>query len=282
MVSRALIQPNWMMATGGALTGLLLIVAVGANFIASGDSSRIGADALQPPSSAHLCGTDDLGRDVFKRIIHGARTSLLVGLLTAGTAGIIGVAVGGLAGYLGGLPDELLMRGSEFVQVIPRFFLALFVAAFLGPSLPSLILLIGLTSWPVTAHLFRGEVLRIRAREYVIASRALGARDARIFTRAILPNALPPVIAQLALQVATAILLEAGLAFLGMGDPAVVSWGTMLYNAQQFMRRAWWLAAFPGLALSLAVLGVNLLGDGLTAAWTPRLRGELRPLTSAR
>jgi peptide/nickel transport system permease protein len=174
------------------------------------------------------------------------------------------------------------MRCGEFAQVIPRFFLALIAAACLGPSLQLLILLIGLTSWPVTARLFRGEVLRLRAREYVLASRALGARDGRIFIRAIVPNAVPPVVAQLSLQVATAILLEAGLAFLGMGDPAVVSWGTMLYNAQQFMRQAWWLAAFPGLALSLAVLGINLLGDGLTAAWTPWWHGGPRPPISAR
>lgn len=266
-----------MTAVGGALIGLFVVVAMGANLIAPGDPLRIGAHPLQPPSITFLCGTDDLGRDVLQRVIHGARTSLLVGLLAAATAGVVGVAVGGVAGYCGGFLDELLMRCSEFVQVIPRFFLALIAVAFMGPNLYALILLIGLTSWPVTARLLRGEVLRLRAREYVIASRALGARDGRIFIRAILPNAFPPVIAQLSLQVATAILLEAGLAFLGMGDPAVVSWGTMLYNAQQFMRQAWWLAAFPGLALSLAVLGVNLLADGLTAAWTPRWRREPRP-----
>jgi peptide/nickel transport system permease protein len=282
MTSRARSQTNWMMAVGGALIGLFVVVAAGANLIAPGDPLRIGAHTLQPPSSTFLCGTDDLGRDVLKRIIHGARTSLLVGLLAAATAGIVGVVIGGVAGYCGGVLDELLMRCSEFVQVIPRFFLALIAVAFMGPNLHALILLIGLTSWPVTARLLRGEVLRLGVREYVIASRALGARDGRLFIRAILPNAFPPVIAQLSLQVATAILLEAGLAFLGMGDPAVVSWGTMLYNAQQFMRQAWWLAAFPGLALSLTVLGINLLGDGLTAAWTPRLRREPHPPISAR
>jgi peptide/nickel transport system permease protein len=187
------------MVIGGVLTGLFLIMAVGANLVAPGDPLRIGAHPLQPPSSAFLCGTDDLGRDVFKGILHGARTSLLVGLLAAVIAGMVGVVMGGLAGYCGGSLDELLMRCSEFAQIMPRFFLALIAAAFSGPSLQSLILLIGLTSWPVTARLLRGEVLRIRVRDYVIASRALGARGGHICMRAMLPNALPPVIAQLSL-----------------------------------------------------------------------------------
>jgi peptide/nickel transport system permease protein len=271
------VRHYWMIAIGSTLTGLFLAVAAGASLIAPGDPLHMYAQPLQPPSSAHLCGTDDLGRDVCRGIVHGARTSLLVGLLAVSTAGIIGVIVGGLAGYWGGFLDELLMRLSEFVQVVPRFFLALIVVAFFGPSLRSLVLLVGLTSWPITARLFRGEVLRVRVREYVLASRALGAPEKRIFRQDILPNALAPVIAQLALQVASVMLIEAGLAFLGLGDATVASWGAMLYNAQRFMRQAWWLAAFPGLALFLAVLGVNLLGDGLTAAWNPRLREERSP-----
>ena len=238
---------------------------------------RIGTHPLHPPSGSFIFGTDDLGRDVLQGIIHGARTSLAVGLLAAGTAGLIGMLVGGLAGYAGGYLDEAVMRVAELVQVVPRFFLALVGVTLVGPGLETIILLIGLTSWPLTARLMRGEVLRLRAREYVMASLALGACDGRILLRAILPNALPPVIAQVALQVATAILIEAGLAFLGLGDPTVMSWGAMLHNGQRFMRQAWWLAAFPGLALSLAVLAVNLLGDGLTGVWTPRLRRTYDP-----
>jgi peptide/nickel transport system permease protein len=148
-----------MLALGGALTGLFQVVAAGASRIAPGDPLRIGAHPLHPPSRSALCGTDDLGRDVLKGIIHGARTSLLVGLLAATTAGAIGVVMGGVAGYCGGFLDELLMRCSEFVQIIPRFFLALIAVAFFGPCLQSLILLIGLTSWPATARLFHGDVL---------------------------------------------------------------------------------------------------------------------------
>lgn len=267
-------QRNRTAVAGAALTGLFLVVVAVAPLIAPGDPLRIGAHPLHPPSWSFLFGTDDLGRDVLKGIIHGARTSLLVGLLAAASAGLIGVLVGGAAGYFGGLLDEALMRLTELVQVLPRFFLALVGVALFGPSLGSIILLIGLTSWPLTARLFRGEVLRLQEREYVVATRALGAQDGHTLIRIILPNALPPVIAQVSLQVASAILIEAGLAFLGLGDPTVVSWGAMLHNAQRFMRQAWWLAAFPGLALSLAVLGVNLMVDGLTAAWNPRLREE--------
>jgi peptide/nickel transport system permease protein len=257
---------------GAALTGLFVVVAAAAPLIAPGDPLRLGTYVFHPPSGSFLFGTDDLGRDVLQGIVHGARTSLAVGLLAAGTAGLVGALVGGLAGYAGSYLDEILMRMAELVQVVPRFFLALLGVTLAGPSLEAIILLIGLTSWPLTARLVRGEVLRLRAQEYVVASIALGASDRRILLRAILPNALPPVIAQVALQVATAMLIEAGLAFLGVGDPTVVSWGAMLHNGQRFMRQAWWLVAFPGVALSLAVLGVNLLGDGLTGAWTPRLR----------
>lgn len=267
-------QRNRTAVAGATLTGLLLVVAAMAPLIAPGDPLRIGAHPLHPPSGSFIFGTDDLGRDVLKGIIHGARTSLAVGLLAAATAGLIGVLVGGIAGYFGGLLDEVLMRLTELVQVLPRFFLALVGVALFGPSLGLIIVLIGLTSWPLTARLFRGEVLRLREREYVVASRALGARDGRILIREVLPNALPPVIAQVSLQVANAILIEAGLAFLGLGDPTVPSLGAMLYNAQRFMRQAWWLAAFPGLVLSLGVLGINLMGDGLTAACTPRLRDD--------
>jgi peptide/nickel transport system permease protein len=272
-------QRNWTVVAGALLTGLFLVLAAIAPLIAPGDPLRIGTHPLHPPSWFFIFGTDDLGRDVLKGILHGARTSLVVGFLAAGTAGLIGVLVGGVAGYFGGLVDEVLMRVTEFIQVLPRFFLALVGVTLFGPSLESLILLIGLTAWPLTARLFRGDVLRLREREYVVASRALGARDGRLLVRVILPNALPPVIAQVSLQVGTAILIEAGLAFLGLGDPTVVSWGAMLYNGQRFMRQAWWLAAFPGLALSLAIFGINLLGDGLSAAWNPRLRQGRGPAT---
>ena len=272
-------QRNWTMVVGALLTGLFLVLAAIAPLIAPGDPLRIGTHPLYPPSWSFIFGTDDLGRDVLKEIIHGARTSLFVGFLAAGTAGVIGVLVGGVAGYCGGLVDEVLMRLSEFIQVLPRFFLALVGVTLFGPSLECIILIIGLTAWPLTARLFRGDVLRLREREYVVASRALGARDGRLLVRVILPHALPPVIAQVSLQVGTAILIEAGLAFLGLGDPTVVSWGAMLYNGQRFMRQAWWLAAFPGLALSLVVSGINLLGDGLSAAWNPRLRQGRGPGT---
>lgn len=256
---------------GAGIALVLAAVALAGGAVAPFDPFQPSGAPLRPPGAANPFGTDDLGRDVLSGVLHGARISLLVGLVTACTAALLGTAVGATAGFLGGAVDDLLMRLTEFVQVIPRFFLAVLVAALFGPSVVFLVALFGLTFWPGTARLVRSQVLSLREREFVIAARAIGMRERRILARHILPNVVAVILVSGALQVGSAILIEASLSFLGLGDRSVVSWGQMLNNAQPFLRSAPWLSVFPGLALMFTVLGANLLADGLQA------RGE-RPL----
>lgn len=249
----------------------LFLVALGANIIAPGDPFTISGDVLLIPSASHLFGTDDLGREMFRAVVHGTRISLLIGFLTAVIATTVGIIVGGLSGFLGGWVDDILMRLTELFMVVPRFFLALLVIALLGSHIGLIIVLLGLTFWPGTARLLRGQVLTIKTRDYILAARAMGVRERSILIRHILPAALPPVVTEAAFLIGGAILVEAGLSFLGLGDRNVVSWGTLLNNAQQFVRVAWWMSAFPGLAITLTVLALNLVADGLNQAWNPRL-----------
>ncbi len=260
---------------GFAIILALALVAACADLIAPANPFSLSRDSLRPPGAQHLMGTDDLGRDIFSGVVYGSRVSLLVGFLTAGASTLVGILIGGIAGYYGGKLDDLLMRLTEFFMVIPRFFLALVIIALFGSSIWGIILVLAILSWPMTARLFRAEVLRLKSQEFVIAARAMGCGDLRILFEQILPNALSPVIVNISVQVAYAIILEAGLSFLGLGDPASMSWGVMLANAQQFLRQAWWTATFPGLAIFLAVLGFNLVGDGLTDALNPRLKSRV-------
>ena len=250
----------------GAVT-TLLVLSVGtlAPLLAPTEPFAVEGPSLGPPSTAFPMGTDALGRDVLSGVIYGARTSLIV----AGGVGVIalltGAAVGLLAGYRGAWVDDALMRGTEIFQVLPRFFLALVVIAFFGPGLDRLVLVLGLTSWPLLARVVRAEVLSLRHREFVDAARVYGASSVRIVLREILPNVLPSAIALLGLVVAQAILIEASLGFLGLSDPNMISWGAMASQAQQFLRVAWWLSLFPGLAILITVLGLNLVGNAVTA-----------------
>jgi len=261
----------------GIVAGMVL-VALAAGLIAPVAPTTLSRDSLQPPSPAHWMGTDDLGRDILAGVVYGARISLAVGFLTAGVSSLIGICVGGIAGYYGGRLDDLLMRLTEFFMVVPRFFLALVIVALFGASLGGIIVVLTVLSWPTTARLFRAEVLRLKGQEFVLAARAMGCSDRRILVGQLLPNALAPVIVTISIQVAYAIILEAGLSFLGLGDPASRSWGVMLSSAQQFLRRAWWMVTFPGLAIFLAVLGFNLIGDGVNDALNPRLKTRARRL----
>lgn len=216
-------------------------------------------------------GTDDLGRDVLLGVVNGARVSLLVGGIAAATSALLGTAVGAAAGFFGPPLDDALMRLTEVVQVAPRFFLAVLVAALFGPSLWYLAVLLGLTFWPQTARLLRAQVLSLREREYVLAARAVGLSPGHILVRHVLPNAASVIVITTALQVGAAILVEASLSFLGLGDRSLISWGYMLNNAQPFLRTAWWMSAFPGVALAITVLGTNLLADGVRDALDPRV-----------
>jgi peptide/nickel transport system permease protein len=215
-------------------------------------------------------GTDDLGRDLLAGVVHGARTSLIVALTVTAIAGLLGVSVGTVSGWHGGALDDVLMRLTEFVQVVPRFFLAGVVIALFGPGLDRLVLLLGLTSWPLIARVVRADVLSLRRRPWVEAARALGAGPPRIVLREVLPSALPAAVVVASVNAGSVILLEAGLAFLGLGDPARVSWGYLANNAQRFLRVAWWMVLFPGAAIAVAVVGLNLVGDSLNDALDPR------------
>jgi peptide/nickel transport system permease protein len=259
-------------AVGVGLTLALVIVAAFAGAIAPVDPFASVAPPLSPPSRAHALGTDDLGRDLLAGIVHGARTSLLVVLSVTLLASVIGVTIGAVAGYRGGSTDDVLMRLTEFVQVVPRFFLAVLIIALFGPGLDRLVLVLGLTSWPAIARVVRAETLSLARREFVEAAHALGAPAARVLTRHVLPNALPAAVVVVSVNAGTVILMEAGLGFIGLGDPHSISWGYLANNAQRFLRVAWWLALFPGAAIALAVLGLNLFGDGLNDLLDPRAR----------
>src|SRR5262245_43072686 len=255
---------------GIAITGGLLAVALLAGRIAPANPFASVGSPSTAPTLAHPMGTDDLGRDVLSGVVYGTRTSLLLAILVSLLSGVLGIAVGVLAAWQGRRADDALMRFTEFVQIVPRFFLAVIVVAVFGPGIDRLVLLLGLTSWPWIARVARAEVLSLKQREFVEAARALGAGQVRILVRDVLPNALPPVAVVLCVSGASVILIEAGLSFLGLGDPDVGSQGYLANNAQRFLRVAWWMAAFPGAAIELAVLGLHLLGDGRNEALSPR------------
>jgi len=280
--------PSLWLGTGllAAVLGLALL----AGPLTRLDPTRTGAPPLHPPSAAHPLGTDDLGRDLWSNVAFGARASLAVGVGATALATVAGVAVGAAAGLYGGWWDEGLMRGAEFVQVIPRLLVALLLVALFGGDLLILVAVIALTGWPMTARLVRGEVLALRERDFALAARALGASGWRLLWRHLLPNAFPAVLVGLPIQVGRAILIESGLTFLGVGDPGVPSWGKVMQSAQAYMREAWWLAVFPGIALTVTVLALYLIAEGLHTLTTPTLarqhplgpwRGERRPADAA-
>lgn len=248
---------------GAGLAALVLLAALLAPLLAPGDPFAAAGRPFLPPSAAHPFGTDDLGRDLWRAVVHGARVSLLVGVSVAAITLALGLVVGAVAGFRGGWVDDLLMRVTEFVLVLPRFFLALVVVALFGASLGNLILVLALSGWGMTARVARAGVLAAKQREYVLAARALGAAGPRLLLRHVLPNVMAPVLAYAALQVGNAIVVEASLSFLGFGDPNAMSWGYLLNGAQAFVRRAWWLSVFPGIAIVITVLAVNLLADGV-------------------
>ena len=236
------------------------------------DPFALGDETLIAPRGDHWMGTDDLGRDTLSRVIHGSRVPLLVGFLATAASMALGILIGSLSGYFGGRTDIVLMRVTEYVLVVPRFFLALLVVAMLGTGIEKIILVIGILGWPEVARVVRAQFLTFREREFVIAARAIGASHAKVIFREILPNAIPPAVVVASILVARAILLEAGLSFLGLGDPNLISWGSLLSEAQERISASVWLALFPGLAISLLVLCINLFGDGINDVLNPKLR----------
>jgi len=263
---------------GAALgAGTLLLVAVAAllaPWLAPGDPLRIVAEPQLWPLQDHArpLGTDALGRDIAALLLHGARASLLIGLAAAATATGLGVTVGALAAYHGGWVDEIVMRGAELFQTIPNLILLLTLVSILGPTLGHITLGIGLVSWTGIARLTRAEFLSLRERDFVTACRSFGMRDAHMIVGEILPNALPPVLVLASLTVASAILFESVLSFLGLGDPNVASWGRVIGEGRTLIRTAWYISAVPGVVITATVLALNMVGDGLNDALNPRLR----------
>ncbi|MEI8324952.1 MAG: ABC transporter permease [Betaproteobacteria bacterium] len=261
-------------AVAGALILLaVVLVAVVGPWVYAADPFEIRVTPLTPPFSADAwLGSDYLGRDVLTTLIYGGRATLLVGSVAALLSVLIGITLGAFAGYYGGRVDAALMRLTEFFQVLPALLFAMVVVTLFSPSLVTVTLAIGIVSWTGTARLTRAEFMKYRDLEFVRAERAIGATDARIIWKVILPNALPPLIVSATLAIGAAILFEAGLSFLGIGDPNQMSWGLMIGSSRQYVLDCWWAVAFPGAAIFVTVLAVCLIGDGLNDALNPKLR----------
>lgn len=265
---------NWAAAAGFVI---LLIVVIGSLFgpalYGVNPMETVNAPFLPPmadPSSP--LGTDYIGRDVFAGILSGGSATIMIGATAALVAVIIGITIGSLAGYYGGLTDTLLMRFTEFFQVLPALLFVMVLMTLFSPSIQTTIIGIGLVMWPPTARLARAEFMKLKTMDYVRAEKAMGARDRRIIWMVILPNALPPLIAAAALVIGISILFEAGLSFLGLGDPNIRSWGEMIGANRDYIFDSPWAVFFPGIAIFLTVLGVSLVGDGLNDAMNPRFR----------
>jgi peptide/nickel transport system permease protein len=257
---------------GAVVLAIVLVMAALAPLLYPAGAFVLAGPPVQPPGGRFILGTDTLGRDVLAGIMHGARTSLLVGVASTLGSVAIGLILGAFAGFYRGATDTALMRLTEFFQTIPSFILAIVLVAILSPSLGSEILAIAAVSWPGIARLVRGEFASVGSREFVLATAGLGAGDARIVFRHILPNCASPIIAVGSLLVASAILFESGLSFLGLGDPNLMSWGLMISAGREVLRSAWWICTFPGIAILATVLAINLVGDGLNEALNPGLR----------
>jgi peptide/nickel transport system permease protein len=260
-----------------ALVGAVVLAALAASAILApvlapyDPAEQRGGEVAKPPSAAHPMGTDNFGRDVLSRALWGGRVTQLVGLLSMAVSVVVGVVVGGLAGFHGRGIDGALMRLTETVVTFPTFFLLLTLVAVFGARLWLLILAIGLTSWPITARVVRAEFLTLREREFVQAARALGAGGLRTMARHILPNVVPVIVVAATLRVAYVILVEAGLSYLGVGvQPPIASWGSMVADGREYLFRAWWISFFPGLFIFLTVMTYNLVGDGLRDAFDPQ------------
>ena len=262
-----------------ASLGALLLLALGGIALAGpwlrpGDPwDMAGAPSLWPGEDpAFPLGTDLMGRDIATGLVSGARVSLLIGLVSSALSAVLGVAIGALSGFHRGWVDSFLGRITEVFQTVPKFVLAVVLVALFKPSIATEVIAIGIVSWPATARLVRAEFLRLREREFVLAAEAMGMSDLRLILTQILPNALPPVVVVSTLTVANAIQTEAALSFLGLGDPNVMSWGTLIGGGRDQVVDAWFICALPGAAIVIAVLAFNLLGEGLSDALNPQLR----------
>lgn len=257
---------------GLCLLILIILIAIFADVIAPYSPTEFLDDALLKPSSQYLLGTDHLGRDMFSRIIHGTRVSLMIGVVAAAISGITGTLVGAIAGYYGGRIDRILSQIIDIFIMVPTFFLIILVVAIFGSSIFNVMLVIGFTSWPGNARVMRSQVMSLRERTYVKGARTIGTSERKILFSCVIPNGIFPVISNTTMQIATAILTEASLSFLGLGDPNAISWGQMIFNGRNVMTNAWWVATFPGIAIIITVATFYMIGDGLNTVLNPKLR----------
>ncbi len=259
---------------GTAMFSIVLLLALLAPILAPYDVTALGNDLFSPPCAAHWFGTDGMGRDVLSMVLMGARTSLLVGFIAAAIGGILGTLIGGFAGYLGGKVDRAVTEITNVFLMLPVFFLVLLMVALFGSNLLYVMLIIGLTSWPGNARLMRAQALSLRERVFVLSARAIGEGHGSIFFRYILPNGIHPILSNTAMGVAGAILIEASLSFLGLGDPNRASWGRLIFEGRSSITRAWWITAFAGIAVVVTVLAFYLISDGLNKVLNPRTKGR--------
>ncbi|HEY2775260.1 MAG TPA: ABC transporter permease [Candidatus Binatia bacterium] len=267
---------NPLAVAGAIIVVTLFVLALAAPWIAPWDPYDFDAKhVLEGPSAAHLLGTDSLGRDVASRMLFGARVSLMVGFVAVGISTTIGVALGAVSGFFGGMVDAVIMRFVDVMLTFPTFFLILAVIAYLDASIWNIMAVIGVTSWMGVCRLVRAEVMSLRERDFIVAATALGMTPMRIIARHALPNAMAPVFVSAVLGVAGAILIESALSFLGIGvQPPTASWGNILTEGKETLGVAWWLSVYPGLAILVTVLGYNLLGEGLRDVLDPRLKSR--------
>lgn len=266
------VRRNFPFLIGAGILALIIAIAIFAGVLFSGDPRDMVAMPLVWPFTdpAYLLGSGSLGTDIAAGLAHGARASLLVGASSAAIGLTIGVLVGAIGGYFGGVVDDVLVRVTELFQTVPTFLLVIVLVAIATPSLPVIALAIGVATWPTVARLVRAEFRTLRSSDFVMAARSLGYGTTRIIFGEILPNALPPVVVTTSVLAANAILTEAGLSFLGMGDPNLVSWGSMISDGRSLLRTEWFVTALPGAAITLTVLSLNLVGDGLNDILNPR------------
>lgn len=271
-----MLAKNRMAMLGLCILVVLVLLALFADVIANYDTVVIKqnlSNRLQGPTTAHWLGTDEFGRDILVRLIHGTRVSLKVGILAVGLAIIVGGTLGAISGFYGGTIDNIIMRTMDIFLAVPSILLAIAIVSALGPNIINLMIAISVSAVPSYARIVRASVLSIRDQEFIEAAKAIGASNTRIIFKHIIPNALAPVIVQGTLGVANAILSIAGLSFIGLGiQPPAPEWGSMLSGGRQYLRYAWWVTTFPGLAIMITILSLNLLGDGLRDALDPRLK----------
>lgn len=256
---------------GLVLLSILILVAIFAPWIATHDPYALNDDLIAKPSSQYLFGTDGLGRDVFSMVVYGARTSIKVGVIAALISSVVGTLIGGISGYVGGKVDRLISEIMNMFLMLPTFFLILIIIAIYGSSLRNVIIVIGLTSWTGTARLMRAQAISLKERTFIKSAKTIGESNGRILFRHIIPNGIFPIIADTTMAVSSAILSEAGLSFLGLGDPNVISWGQIINHGKNYLPRGWWICTFSGMAILFTVLAFYLIGEGINRILDPKL-----------